>query len=213
MQPGFTRNDLINKVKRAFYRMTPSRNRREGASFMLIMNIAPLMGRRDAAYQCAIGVLKEDIFSIPEAERCSLYKNALELIDITIKTTDNISASTRDLKNEREKRLLKYFSLLFDLLHAALALVDPAVTLQNNEADFQCALKGDASQIRQLEDVLNESEINIIQSINNFIAIFQSQLTIDQEVLIRNLSRQNQERYTKSFEEFKRIYCSNIQTD
>ncbi len=207
MHPGFTRNDIINKVKRAFYRMTPSRNRREGASFMLIMNIPPLMGRRDAAYQRVIELLKTDIFATTETERSSLYKNVLDLLDIILAATADISAATRDLKNEREKRLFKYFSLLFELINAARAFVEPTVTLQNDEAAIQEVLRGvDSSQIRQLEELLNEGEINLVQSINNLIFTSQPQLTIDREISLRSLSRQNQERYNHSFEEFNRCY-------
>jgi hypothetical protein len=211
MQPGFTRSGVIKQVKRAFHRMTPSRSRREGSSFLIVMNVPPLMGRRDSACQCMIELLKTDIFSLSEAERSTLYKNALELIDIILKSTADISAATRDLKNEREKRLFKYFSLLRELVQAALALVEPAIILQNDEASIQGVLGGsDSTQLRQLEEVLSESEINIIQSLNDFIASSQAQLIIDREISMRSLPRQNQERYSKSFEEFKRRYGTNV---
>ncbi|MCF6176221.1 MAG: hypothetical protein L3J71_10695 [Victivallaceae bacterium] len=211
MQPGFTRSGVIKKVKRAFHRITPSRSRREGSSFLIVMNVPPLMGRRDSACQCMIDLLRTDIFSLSEAERSTLYKNALELIDIILKSTVDISAATRDLKNEREKRLFKYFSLLLELVQAALALVEPAIILQNDEASIQGVLGGsDSTQLRQLEEVLSESEINIIQSLNDFIASSQAQLIIDREISMRSLPRQNQERYSKSFEEFKRRYGTNI---
>jgi hypothetical protein len=207
MHPGFTKKDVLKKVKRAFNRLTPSRNRREGSSFLIVMNVPPLMGRRDSACQCMINLLKTDIFSLSEKERCALYKKALELINIIIESTTEIAAATRDLKNEREKRLSNYFALLYDLVQAALSLVEPGVILQNNEASIQEILGGNSSdQIRQLEEILNESEINIVQALNDFIEISQAQLVIDREISMKSLPRQNQEKYSKSFEEFKRRY-------
>ena len=206
MHPGFTKKAVIKKVKQAFHRLTPSRNRR-GANFLIVMNVPPLMGRRDSACQCMADLLKTDIFSLTDVERSSFYKKALSLINLILESTTEITAATRDLKNERETRLIAYFSLLFELIQAALALVEPAVILQNDESSIHSMLGGNSStQIRQLEDVLGESEINIIQALNDFIEISQPQLAMDREFSMKSLPRQNQGKYAKSFEEFSRHY-------
>jgi hypothetical protein len=210
MHPGFTRKDVIKKVKRAFHRLTPSRNRREGTSFLIAMNVPPLMGRRDAACQCITELLKTDLFALADAERSDFYKKTLKLVDLILESTAEISAATGELKNERESRLIAYFSLLSELIQAALALVEPVVILQNDESNISNMLGGNSStQIRQLEDVLSESEINIIQALNEFIEISQTQIAMEREFSMKSLPRQNQEKYSKSFEEFMRLHRAN----
>lgn len=207
MHPGFTRKDVIKKIKRAFHKLNLSPNRRGGVNYLLVMNVPPLMGRRDAAYLCMFDLFKTDIFSLSESDRCNLYKKSLELISIIIETTAEIATASREFKNEREQRMSSHFSLLYDLVEAALALVEPVVILQSDENSIHKILGNKSSdQIRQLEDVLNESEINIVQTLKDFIEISQAQLIIDRQVSFKSLPRQNQERYTNSFKEFHNCY-------
>ncbi len=203
MRPGFTKKDVFKRVKRAFYRLSPSRNRRETTNFLLLMNIPPLLGRRDAAYRLLTKLLSRDIFSLSDVDRCILYKQAFELINIVIDTTHEISLTNADLRNDREQYLLHYFSLLREIIQATISMVEPTIMLEADDANIQHVLgsKG-ATQIRHLEDTLSESEINIIQALRDFIAIAKKELMLGRDGAVKGLSPQNKNRYKRSYEAF-----------
>ena len=55
-----------------------------------LMNIHALMGRRDAAYDRAIELLEQNVFSHTEEERVIIYDGIMSLMEVAIENTKSI---------------------------------------------------------------------------------------------------------------------------
>ena len=69
-------NEIISRVKRTWDFLRPGAPLHKplrNADPLIKMNLPPLMGRRDAAYDCAVKLFSDDLFAREEAERSRLY--------------------------------------------------------------------------------------------------------------------------------------------
>ena len=87
--------------------------RRAGA--MVKMNLPPLMGRRDAAYDAASELITGKLFpeDVARGIRVSVYNPLLELLDAVENDTRALLAMLASPDTEaRERRLLAYITML-----------------------------------------------------------------------------------------------------
>jgi hypothetical protein len=195
------RSDVMNKVKNTFHKLVPARDRKEAPNFLVVMNVAPFMGRRDAAYDRVAEMLREDIFVSSDAERIKTYNSVIELLDSTIESTEAIISSTRDIKNEGENRLLQYFTLLREMVRAASALVEHELTLFKRE-DKMAELLGreTTARFRKIDEVFSESEMNIFQCISDILEMGNGPLERYREFSLKTLPKQNLDRSEKYYQ-------------
>ena len=108
MNPRF-HSEVLAKVKKTIRQMAPIRTRRQSADYLVLMNIPPLMGRRDAAYDRAEQMLGNNLFANRDQERKEIYLKAVSMLEIAICDTEAIvTALYQDDKSFKETKFLRY---------------------------------------------------------------------------------------------------------
>ncbi|QSH41186.1 hypothetical protein P0136_09345 [Lentisphaerota bacterium ZTH] len=207
MNPRF-HNNVLSKVKKTIQKMSQSRPVKNSVpDYLVRMNIPPLMGRRDAAYDCVETILSGSLFSHQDNERKEIYNEAVKLLDISIKDTQAIlTALGTEEKSDRENRYLSYLKLLRNITHAAGDMVDYEVSIFNEEKNINQFIGGNiATQLRRMEEIIGESEMMIVQNISELLEAAHPQINKFREVARRSFNRHNGARYKKAFMEFKDI--------
>ncbi len=191
--------------------MAPSKPRRHSADYLVLMNIPPLMGRRDAAYDRAEQLLSDNLFAHRDQERKEIYLKAVSMLEIAIRDTDAIvTALYHDDKGFKETKFLRYLAVLKNTVQAANDLVEHELSLFKEEDMLSEFIGNDITgQLRKTDEIFGESEMSIAQCVSELQSISRSQITRYREYSKKSFSRHNLERYNKAFNEFSKIYTEN----
>ena len=191
--------------------MAPSKPRRHSADYLVLMNIPPLMGRRDAAYDRAEQLLGDNLFAHRDQERKEIYLKAVSMLEIAIRDTDAIvTALYHDDKGFKETKFLRYLAVLKNTVQAANDLVEHELSLFKEEDMLSEFIGNDITgQLRKTDEIFGESEMSIAQCVSELQTISRSQITRYREYSKKSFSRHNLERYNKAFNEFSKIYTEN----
>ena len=210
MNPRF-HSEVLAKVKKTIRQMAPTRTRRQSADYLVLMNIPPLMGRRDAAYDRAEQLLGNNFFANRDQERKEIYLKAVSMLEIAICDTEAIvTALYQDDKGFKETKFLRYLAVLKNTVQAANDLVEHELSLFKEEDMLSEFIGNDITgQLRKTDEIFGESEMSIAQCVSELQTISRSQITRYREYSKKSFSRHNLERYSKSFNEFSRIYTEN----
>ncbi|MFA6104886.1 MAG: hypothetical protein WCV67_20995 [Victivallaceae bacterium] len=210
MNPRF-HSEVLAKVKKTIRQMAPSRPRRQSADYLVLMNIPPLMGRRDAAYDRAEQLLNNNLFANRDQERKEIYLKAVSMLEIAIRDTEAIvTALYQDDKGFKETKFLRYLAVLKNTVQAANDLVEHELSLFKEEDMLSEFIGNDITgQLRKTDEIFGESEMSIAQCVSELQTISRSQITRYREYSKKSFSRHNLERYSKAFNEFSRIYTEN----
>jgi len=208
LNPRFHKNVLakvkttINKVKRNQVDESLQMD------YLVKMNIAPLMGRRDAAYDRAETLLSGELFTNTDIERKQIYDTAAKLLNTVLKDTQDILVALDKKKRiEQEESFICFIELLHSIIAAAGNLVDYELSLYNTENSVNKFLGSVIEeQLRETDDIISDSEMTIVQSINGLFKITRDQLDKLREYSRRSFSRHNAAKYKKSLAEYKRIF-------
>ena len=192
----------INKVKQT-QEIEPSQ-----MDYLVKMNIAPLTGRRDAAYDRVETLLAGELFTNSDVERKNIYHTAVKLLDTILKDTQDILvALDSNVRIEQEKSFICYIELLHSIIGAASNLVDYELSLYNTENTVNKFLGSVIEgQLRETDDIICDSEMTIVQSIKGLFEITRDQLNKLREYSRRDFSRHNAVKYKKSLAEYKKIF-------
>lgn len=210
MNPRFHKN-VLAKVKKTINKV--KENQAVDSSqmdYLVKMNIAPLMGRRDAAYDRVETLLADELFTNSDIERKKIYDKVEKLLDTVLKDTQDILvALDSEERIEQEKSFVCFLELLYSIIEAAGNLVDYELSLYNTENTVNkflgSVLEG---QLRETDDIISDSEITIVQSINGLFEITRDQLDKLREYSRRSFSRHDAVKYKKSLAEYKKIFES-----
>ena len=210
MNPRF-HSEVLAKVKKTIRQMAPSKPRRHSADYLVLMNIPPLMGRRDAAYDRAEQLLSDNLFAHRDQERKEIYLKAVSMLEIAIRDTDAIvTALYHDDKGFKETKFLRYLAVLKNTVQAANDLVEHELSLFKEEDMLSEFIGNDITgQLRKTDEIFGESEMSIAQCVSELQSISRSQITRYREYSKKSFSRHNLERYNKAFNEFSKIYTEN----
>jgi hypothetical protein len=210
LNPRF-HSEVLAKVKKTIRQMAPSRPRRQSADYLVLMNIPPLMGRRDAAYDRAEQLLNNNLFANRDQERKEIYLKAVSMLEIAIRDTEAIvTALYQDDKGFKETKFLRYLAVLKNTVQAANDLVEHELSLFKEEDMLSEFIGNDITgQLRKTDEIFGESEMSIAQCVSELQTISRSQITRYREYSKKSFSRHNLERYSKAFNEFSRIYTEN----
>jgi len=208
LNPRFHKNVLakvkntINKVKEA------QADKSSQIDYLVKMNIAPLMGRRDAAYDRVGTLLADKLFTYSDLERKKIYETAMKLLDTVLKDSHEILIALDKKKRiEQEKSFICFLELLHSIIEAANNLVDYELSLYNKESTgnkfLGSVIEG---QLRETDDIISDSEMTIVQSINGLFETTRTQLNKLREYSRRSFTRYNAAKYKKSFGEYTKIF-------
>ena len=208
MNPRFNKN-ILAKVKDTITKVKDAQAEKSSTTDYLVkMNIAPLMGRRDAAYDRVESLLADKIFTYSDIERKKIYEAAVKLLDTVLKDSQEILIALDKKKRiEQEKSFICFLELLHSIIEAASNLVDYELSLYNKDNTVNkflgSAIEG---QLRETDDIISDSEMTIVQSINGLFENTRTQLNKLREYSRRSFTRYNAAKYKKSFAEYTKIF-------
>ncbi len=208
MNPRFHKN-VLEKVKKRINKVKQSQTDEPSQmDYLVKMNVAPLMGRRDAAYDCLESLLSGEIFTNSDIERKNIYDKAVKLLDKALKDThDIVVALDKQKRIDQERSFISFLELLHSIIEAAGNLVDYELSLYNSENSVNKFLGSVVEgQLRETDDIISDSEMTIVQSINGLFETTRNQLNKLREYSRRGFSRHNGAKYKKSLAEYKKIF-------
>ncbi|MDD5698508.1 MAG: hypothetical protein PHH77_07810 [Victivallaceae bacterium] len=125
--------NVLAKVKNTINRVRQTQvTKISQTDYLVKMNIAPLMGRRDAAYDRVEALLADKLFNYPDTQRKKIYETAVKLLDTVLKDSREILvALDNENRIEQEKSFICFLELLHSIIKAAGNLVDYELSLYN----------------------------------------------------------------------------------
>jgi hypothetical protein len=210
LNPRFHKN-VLAKVKKTISKAKENQdNESSQMDYLVKMNIAPLMGRRDAAYDNVETLLNDELFTNSDIERKNIYETTVRLLNTVLKDTRDILVALDSKKRiDQEESFICFIELLRSIIEAASNLVDYELSLYNTENTVNKFLGSVIEgQLRETDDIISDSEMTIVQSINGLFEITREQLNKMREYSRRGFSRHNAVKYKKSFGEYKKIFES-----
>ena len=210
MNPRFHKN-VLAKVKNTIKKVRESQaDKSSQTDYLVKMNIAPLMGRRDAAYDRVETLLAEKLFTYSDIDRKKIYETAVKLLDVVLKDSQEILIALDKKKRiEQERSFICFLELLYSVIEAAGNLVDYELSLYNTESTVNKFLGSVIEgQLRETDDIISDSEMTIVQSINGLFEITRTQLNKLREYSRRNFTRSTAAKYKKSFGEYTKKFES-----
>jgi len=176
------------------------------------LNLAPLMGRRDAAYDQVSRLLRTDFFSFSEDERLEIYDKILELLHLAGEFTRQLlnMMTSRDTA-KKEQNLLSYFTILASNVR----MLGNFIELENRAFRPQEAFNElvPESSLIQNEQMLTETEIALVNQLRSIFQRSDPAAHRYRAFAVHNLSRDNADRYRTAFEAYSRLYAKNYQVN
>ena len=193
---------LFGKIKATFGKVIPETAPRRSGDFLIKQNLAPLMGRRDAAYEVAYKLSQIDIFSCElerQAEICASLKSCLESSIHDTETILDMLSSPDTVK--RENNFLILLSAIDRMLSVWVELILAREHWRNNaESLSHWSSTATLSVLRLDEEMLGDCEIAVVNRIKNIFDGSQKGILRYRSYMTKSFSGNYLERYTKSFE-------------
>ena len=203
---------LFSRVRRTLGQLrSPADVRQDGRRIaaVLKLNIAPLMGRRDAAVDRAADSFGADIFSLPEEKRIAHYIRISRLLELAMNDCDAIIAglSSQDTIT-REKRLHAFLSMLRDMVVTikASTVLENVILLESSEVFRELSVEVTGKQLAESEQVLCGTEINLVNRLRDFFARTLPRLNRYREYARKNFSRVYADKYSVSYRSYFEVY-------
>ena len=203
---------LFSRVRRTLGQLrSPADVRQDGRRIaaVLKLNIAPLMGRRDAAVDRAADSFGADIFSLPEEKRIAHYIRISRLLELAMNDCDSIIAglSSQDTIT-REKRLRAFLSMLRDMIVTikASTVLENVILLEGTEVFRELSVEVTGNQLAESEQVLSGTEINLVNRLRDFFARTLPRLNRYREYARKNFSKVYADKYSVSYRSYFEVY-------
>ena len=173
------------------------------------MNLPPLMGRRDAAYDEAAKMLTDDFFSVGGESRRRSYRRIGALLRCAEEDTHAILAllSSPDTM-VRERKLLAFFNMLAKTVTALEWFVELEATVFSDGdeqlRDFKAVQTG--AELARGERMVAETEQDIVNQLRNFFERTQPRVMHYRGYARKSFSRDNAARYERALEFYTGVY-------
>lgn len=199
--------DLPGRLRRsgeAPRRLTPRR-----ANTLGKMNLPPLMGRRDAAYDEAAKMLTGDLFAFGEEERRRRYRR----IGTLLRCAEADTAAILELLSSpdttvRERKLGAFFNMLAKTVTALEWFIELESTVFSDGdeqlRDFKAVQTG--AELARGERMVAETEQDIVNQLRNFFERTQPRVMHYRGYARKSFSPDNAERYERSLNFYSGVY-------
>lgn len=199
---------LFDKIKATFGKVITQTPPRQNGDFLVKQNLAPMMGRRDAAYEIAYKLSSSDIVSCSQqqqAEICAALKMCLASAINDTEAILSILSSPDTVK--RETHYLTLLSAIDRLVSVWTELILAREHWKNN-IDKLAHFDEDStlSSLRLDEDMLGDCEIAVVNRIKNIFETSQKGILRYRSYMTKSFSGNYLERYNKSFANYMEIY-------
>ena len=201
---------MIDKVKRSFLRMTSpfefGSSRRSGS--LASINFPPEMAQRDAAYTCALKLLRVNLFSHSDKERRNIYSLAETLIGISLEKAERIHRAARNERRSLEyPEMIKFISLVRNLLGTLGDLADYQYYIDQS-GDEMTAFFGNkvVSNFKISDGTFSNSEIGIYNLLTGMLDDAEATVLTSQAQTRKLLTKTELERYEKAYAVYLSIF-------
>lgn len=176
---------------------------------LIKMNLPPLMGRRDAAYDRAREFINHDIFMLNTPRRHSIYEAVSYLLksasDDTKAMLNTISSPDTE---QRENKMLLLLKMLFNIAQALINFTGLESELFHDEKSpyRHLNITPNENDLVRNEKLLNETEISIAKQMCNYFEMAQVQVNRYRSYTSKSFSKSNAERYSKAYDAYFKLY-------
>ncbi len=206
-------NEILSRVKRTWELFRPAmpagRRSDRHIDHLVKLNLPPLMGRRDAAYDRASRLLELDLFSRDETRRRQVYDRISALFHRAVEDTGSILITLTSPDTEsREKRQLAFFTLLRNTAQ----MLDDFTCLEQelfnggNPALTDLAVYQSEESMLRGEKMLSEAEINLVNQLRFYCESARPKMDRYREYTAKSFSKIYASRYQKAYDSYTRIY-------
>lgn len=203
MNFNFT-NEISDRIKRlrAWLPGANSRQRHQ-ANALLKLNLPPLMGRRDAAYDCAVDQILSPLR--PAADKAV----AAQLLRTTVRDSETVLGMLSNPDTElRERTLLAHF---WKLLNLALLLenfgeVGDQLNFDQAAVKNEILFKPDEKEFDREVTELCDCEEKVVDAMRRLCERVKPRIIRYRAYATQNFSSSNAERYRKAYHSYMTIY-------
>ncbi|MCF7854399.1 MAG: hypothetical protein K9N51_06345 [Candidatus Pacebacteria bacterium] len=165
------------------------------------MNVSVFTGRRDAAHERVIDVLRREMLASSKELREKLYSFCGRLLEEAIE-------STQRSQIEADSPVLHYLTLLRDTIGASQALVRHEMTLVRESEEFSNMLNQYVvTQLQTANNVFSDSEMNILDCIEDLLKFGEPILARDTEERLAHFNEDDKARYNLALKEYRSHYA------
>ncbi len=205
------KTDLLAKVKNAFLTMTsPSGYGTDVRLFCTIhtVNIPPMAGRADAAYERACAILRSNILVLPDEERHRRYEDLVTLFGTASKqcriAEANLKRAGKDLPIHE---ISVYFEYLLKMSQSLLNIMKFRSATQTADPVLKDMLgKVLITGAQTPEDVLEDTELQLSHAMLDFVTANDPAVSKQRNRFKRLLQKTELERYNNAYQEYVRYY-------
>ncbi len=206
-------NDLLSRVRKTWEMLKPVVPTVYGPprriDHLVKMNLPPLMGRRDAAFDKAAEIIAGDVFAGEERERNNVYTVLGTLLNSAADDTRAILATLSSPDTEaREKQMLSFLELLHDITRSLgdFTRLEHELFSEENTALREFAVSRTEAEIARSERTISEAEINIVNLMRAYFERSLPKVARYREYTGKSFSKAYASRYHKSYEVYSKLY-------
>lgn len=205
-------NGLFSRVRKTFDFLRSSGDVRGAARRIdpiLKLNIAPIMGRRDAAVDRAANFIGSDLFSMHEDARLKQYSSIERLLNLALDDCDTIISglSSQDTL-KREKALKAFISMLHDMTVSIrdFAGLEHVILTGNHDFLRDLAAAQPAARLAESEKMLTGTEISLVNRLREFFDSTAPRLQRYREYARKSFSPVYAEKYAVAYKSYFDVY-------
>ena len=205
-------SDIINRVKKTWEYLRPSGTphlQPRKADHLVKMNLPPLMGRRDAAYDRAREFINRDLFALDELGRRRVYCAISSLLKSASDDTEAMLITLSSPDTElREKKMLHLLLMMYNI---AQSLVNFAELEDDLFCDESSPLRDldiapNENELARNEKLLSEAEISVVNQMRSYFERTQTRINRYRGYTGKSFSASNASRYNKAYEAYSKLY-------
>ena len=167
---------------------------------LIEMNTSVFTARRDAAHERVLTVLRRDMQTSNKELRVKLYRFCAELLE-------EAAQCTRRSQVQADSPVLHYINLLRGTLASSQALLEHEMRLVREKTEFSRMLNEQVlSQLQTANDVFSNSEMNILDCIDEMLKFGEPILAQDSQERLKAFSDDDRRRYETAVAEYRRVH-------
>ena len=193
------------------FRRSPGSVRRDVRKIdpVLKVNLAPLMGRRDAAFDQAAEGIGSDVFSLPAEKRLAVYGRITHLLALALEDCDQIISGLSSQDTISREKLLRSF--IFTLHASAVTLGDFAalgdvLKMDAPEALAEFDANGENPRLAESGKMLVSTEENLVDLMRRLFTATHPRLARYRAYAKKSFSPVYAEKYAVSYKSYFDVY-------
>ena len=172
------------------------------------LNLAPLMGRRDAAFDCVESIGSPEFLRCSDTTRLQVYKQAMAQLEAAVADCTRIAgAMTSTDSLRRERSLAGFLDTMCGQLNVMVDLVELSSKVVNGIVVSGGLIEAaSASDIAESGIAFHDAEVNFTGRFRSMFERVKPRVLRYREYTRRSFSPENAERYIKAYGYYTEVY-------